>query len=318
MSMLKVHAAALGSKIASYHEFLARYSKTKQVVYGFVEGKEDPCFYRGFIEHFLPEDWEVELWPAGNRDQVLRIHRDLDWRRFPKKRVCFFVDRDLSELIPEVLPSDTNIFVTDRYSIENSIVNRGTCRSMLTEVFGFSNVSHAEMDRVCDQFESELENFFIAMVPTMAHILFWRRTSAKANLNDINIGKLFSIQGGALVVDGSSGAEAARIKYVHDSVGIILDPTIDISTEQAEFRKVSAYRSYVRGKYVMWFLVEFCKSIHEAAASFFAACAAPPKMKVSISATNAVTIIGNRARVPQSLRTFLSNTFCAYIEQKNA
>ena len=100
ISMLNLHAEALSSRVASYHEFLSRFSKSKKVVYGFVEGKEDPCFYRGFIEYSIPDDWEVELWPAGNRDQVFRIHRDIDWRRFPKKRVCFFVDRDLSALIP--------------------------------------------------------------------------------------------------------------------------------------------------------------------------------------------------------------------------
>ncbi len=221
-------------------------------------------------------------------------------------------------MIPESLPGDANIYVTDKYSIENSIANRGACRRILTEVFGFSEVSHEEMDKVCDQFEAELETFFVAMIPLMAHILFWRRGGAKANLNDISLSKILSVQAGALVVDRSAAGETARTQYIHKSVGIVYDPTVDISTEQAEFGKVSAYRSFVRGKYVMWFLIEFCKSIHEAAISFFAACAKPPKMKVSISAANAVTIIGNRARVPQSLRMFLSNTFCTYIEQKEA
>ncbi|MCP4284482.1 MAG: DUF4435 domain-containing protein [Gammaproteobacteria bacterium] len=316
MSMLKVHAAALSSKIASYHEFLARFSKTKKVVYGFVEGKEDPCFYRGFIDHFLPDNWEVELWPAGNRDQVFRIHRDIDWRRFSKKRVCFFVDRDLSDLIPEKLPSDTNIYVTDKYSIENSIVSRGTCRRILTEVFGFSDVSHKEMDRVCDQFETELETFLVAMIPAMARILFWRRAAANANLNNININKMFSVEDGSVVVDRSTKAESSRTKYIHKSVGIAFDPGIDIAPINAEFSKASTYRNFVRGKYVLWFLIEFCKSIHESAALFFSACAKPPKMKVSISTANAVTIIGNRARVPKSLRMFLTSTFCTYIKQK--
>lgn len=318
MNMLQIHTAALSSKIASYHEFLARFSKTGKVVYGFVEGKEDPCFYRGFIDHSLPDDWEVELWPAGNRDKVFRIHGDIDWRRFPKKRVCFFVDRDLSDLIPERLPTDTNIYVTDKYSIENSIVNLGTCRRILTEVFGFSNVSHNEMDRVCGKFETELKTFLVEMIPVMARVLFWRRSKAKANLNNINISKLFSVQNGSLVVDRSTQAESSRTQYIHTSAGITFDPAIDISATDVEFRKVATYRKFVRGKYVLWFLIEFCKSVHESATSFFSACAQPPRMNVSISATNAVTIIGNRARVPQSLRTFLKNTFCAYIELKEA
>ena len=316
MSILKAHAAALTSKIASYHEFLARYSKSKKVVYGFVEGKEDPCFYRGFIDHFLPEDWEAEIWPAGNRDQVFRIHNDIDWRRFPKKRVCFFVDRDLSDLIPEKLSCDSNIYVTDKYSIENSIATRGTCRRILTEIFGFSNVCHEEMDRVCDRFESELEKFFVAMVPTMARILLWRRANEKANLNEINVGKMFSVEKGALKRDFIT--ESKRSEYICKSAGVALDPTEDLSEMLTEFGKASVYRRFVRGKYIFWFLVEFCKSVHQEAASFFTACSKPPKMKVSISTGNAVMIIGNRARIPLSLRKFLANTFCAYVEQKQA
>ena len=316
MSMLELHGAALSSKIASYHEFLARFSKTKKVVYGFVEGKDDPCFYRGFIEHFLPDEWEVELWPAGNRDQVLRIHRDIDWRQFPKKRIGFFVDRDLSDLTSERLPNDLNIYVTDKYSIENSIATRGTCRRILTEVFGFSNVCHEEMDHVCNRFESELEKFSVAMVPTMARILLWRKSNAKANLSEINVGKMFSVEKGALIIDRVT--ESKRAEYICKSAGVALEPSEDISDMLKEFGKASVYRRFVRGKYVFWFLVEFCKSVHQEAVSFFTACSKPPKMKVSISAGNAVMIIGNRARIPLSLRKFLANTFCAYVEQKQA
>lgn len=310
-----MHAAALSSQNASYHEFLARFSKTNKVVYGFVEGKEDPCFYRGFIDYFLPDAWEVELWPTGNRDQVLKIHKDIDWRRFPKKRVCFFIDRDLSDLIPQKLRSDNNIYVTDKYSIENSIVNRGTCRRILTEVFGFSNVSHQEMDSVCDKFETELERFFTAMITTMAYVLFWQRSTTRANLSNIKINKLIAVDKGVVIIDESDTASTARKEYIHSRAGVAWDPTVDVSSEKTEFSRVSAYRGFVRGKYVLSFLVEFCKSIHDAADQFFSVCTKPPKMNVSISASNAVTIIGNRARVPSSLRAFITETYSEYIDE---
>jgi|SRR5271170_6663971 len=99
--MIDIHSAALDSMVSSYHEFLARYSKSAKSVYGFGEGKEDPCFYSGFIDLMLPEGWEVELWAAGNKAQVYRIHSLINWRRISKKRVCFFVDRDLSAIVPE-------------------------------------------------------------------------------------------------------------------------------------------------------------------------------------------------------------------------
>lgn len=102
MTMLDVHRDALESVSATYHEFLLRYKAHANVVYGVVEGKEDPMFYRGLIERTLPEDWQVELIPAGRKKNVLKSMAAFDWLRFSPKRICFFVDRDLSEFIPEL------------------------------------------------------------------------------------------------------------------------------------------------------------------------------------------------------------------------
>lgn len=52
--MIDIHAAALSSKLASYHEFLSRYVKTAKVVYGFVEGKEIRVFTEGSSSRFSP------------------------------------------------------------------------------------------------------------------------------------------------------------------------------------------------------------------------------------------------------------------------
>ena len=166
--------AALHNKVASYHEFLARYSRRSKVVYGFVEGKEDPCFYRGLIELLLPGDWEVELWPAGNKDQVYHVHSGIDWRRFRKTRVCFFVDRDLSDMIPEKLPADRNIYVTSGYSIENDLVKKAICKRLLAELYGFAHADHGELEAVGVIFE-KTRSFLRRLIPVMAWIVHWRR-----------------------------------------------------------------------------------------------------------------------------------------------
>lgn len=48
MTMLQIHAAALSGPAPTYHVFLGRYRKAAKCVYGFVEGKDDPSFYRGY------------------------------------------------------------------------------------------------------------------------------------------------------------------------------------------------------------------------------------------------------------------------------
>jgi Protein of unknown function (DUF4435) len=304
MSMLDIHATALNNNVSIYHEFLLRYSKIKKVVYGFVEGKEDPCFYRGFLEHAIPEDWNIELWPAGNKKQVYKIHKDIDWRRFPKKRICFFVDRDLSDIIPEKLICDKNIYVTDNYSIENDIVNKAACMRILAEVFGYGKVNHNELDQICDLFELELEKFFLAMVPIMAWILLWRRNYEKAMLNDIDMNDFFYFNAGSLQVIGNPNGKANVDECIHEQCKLPYDSTIEIANVETELMQGNIYKRYTRGKFLFWFLISFCISVKK-------------KMNVEISQKNGMTIIGNRARTPSSLRQFVDETFCNYIAMKS-
>ncbi len=314
MTMIEIHAAAISSKSASYHEFLSRYSKTAKVVYGFVEGKEDPCFYRGFIEALLPDGWCVELWPAGNKDRVYEIHSDINWRRFKKSRVCFFVDRDISDMIPETLAQDTNIYVTMGYSIENDVVNKNTCHRVLSELCGFANADHGDLEAVCELFEQELDAFLQALVPIMAWILAWRRRGKRPNLNDIQMRDLFAFTNGRLQSKANPKGKANIPVYLHDQCNVVHDPGIDITPIQAEFDRKGLYRKFTRGKYVFWFLVEFCNAVHRDAAVLFKGMTKPPKKHLNLSCTNGMAVIGTRSRIPKSLNSFLESTFCAYIE----
>ena len=53
----------------------------------------------------------------------------------------FLVDRDFHDLAPEEIPEDVNVYVTDGYSIENSLVNGDTCERVLTDVCGLADVA---------------------------------------------------------------------------------------------------------------------------------------------------------------------------------
>lgn len=315
MTMLEIHSAAVNSKTASFHEFLSRYTKRAKVVYGFVEGKEDPCFYRGFIELLLPDDWHVELWPAGNKDQVYEIHRSLDWRRFRKSQVCFFVDRDLSGMIPEKLAQDKNIYVTSGYSIENDVVSKTTCHRILSEVCGFAHADHADLEAVCELFEQEFEIFLQAMMPIMAWILEWkRRGGARPNLNDIQMRDIFYFTNGRLNLNTTPKGKANISIYLHEQCNVAYIPGINIAPIQAEFVRGSKYKKLTRGKYAFWFLIEFCNAVHRDTKALFKGMTKPPKIHVNLSCTNGMAVVGTRSRIPRVLRSFIQNTYCEYIE----
>lgn len=313
--MIEIHSAALESRLASYHEFLARYSKSAKFVYGFVEGKEDPAYYRGFIDLMLPDDWQAELWVAGNKERVYEIHELIDWRRFSKKRVCFFVDRDLSEIIPENLRQDSNIYVTSGYSIENDVVNKDMCKRMLAELFGLSAVDHAELEKVEVLFDSQLDKFCTLLIPVMAWIVAWKRAKKRTSLNDILMRDLFFFSTTSIQQVVEPKGHPDLVAYIHSQCKIALDQTIDVASITKLLTSKSNYRLFARGKYLFWFLIEFCHAVHKNAPTLFSSVHKTPKLSLTISYKNAMAVVGPRARPPHSLKKFLNDTFLAFIRR---
>jgi hypothetical protein len=311
--MIDIHSAALERRVSSYHEFLARYSRRTKVVYGFVEGKDDPAFYRGFIDLMLPDSWQVELWAAGNKVSVYEIHRLMDWRRFPKKRICFFVDRDLTDILRETLTLDSNIYITSGYSIETDLVNGDVCKRMLTELYGLAAVAHEELERVGCLFESELDRFCQFLAPVMAWIVVWRHSGKRPSLNNILMRDLFRFSNASIEQVPTPRGQRDWAAYVHAQCGVSFDPTVDITPVQALFNSASNRRRLARGKYLLWFLIEFCRAACRSAPQLFSGVHGIPKPSVQLSLKNAMSVVGPRARMPSSLREFLEKTFLAFI-----
>jgi hypothetical protein len=316
MSMLRIHANALESELPCVHEFRLRYSKNAKVVYGFVEGKEDPSFYRGIIERVLPAEWHIELWPAGSKRNVSRIHRGLDWRSFPKQRICFFVDRDLSDLLGKTIAADRNIYVTHGYSIENEIATRSVCERILSELLGFGRVGHDELDQATKLFESQLERFYGYAAPVMAWILYWQKNGVSASLSNIEMKHLFTLTNGVITAIAAPKGKQSVEQYIHEQCNIVADPTFDNSAERATFALLKNRRRFTRGKVVLWFVVQFCNSVHRGAAKLFSGLTQPPKANVVLSVSNGMALIGPRCRTPSSLAAFLRGTYQEYIMKR--
>ena len=69
MGMLDIHEAALKRSVVAYHRFLLHYRSSARAVYGFVEGKDDPSFYRGKIESYLPDEWDISAYTSWKKGQ---------------------------------------------------------------------------------------------------------------------------------------------------------------------------------------------------------------------------------------------------------
>lgn len=316
MTMLQVHADALNSVSAAYHEFLLRYKASANIVYGIVEGKEDPMFYRGLIERQLPKGWEVELVPAGCKDNVLRAVDAFDWTRFSPNRICFFVDRDLSDFISEGTVSAENVYVTDNYSIESDAVNLGVLKRLLTEVLNIGDLRPAESEVIEQRFSSALAFFQESMVPVMAQILLWRRDGKRPCLNDIRPKDFFIFADGHIKLRSEFELALSRLQHAGACVNLHPSQHAELSCAEAEFRQNQGVERFVRGKYMLWFLVEFALEIHRSISLLVTRFTGSPKVRISIGLGNAMVVLAPRVRCPSSLQCFLERTYGQYIHKR--
>jgi hypothetical protein len=314
MGMLEVHENALNSSNVPYHEFLLPYKLAEHVVYGLVEGKDDPSFYKGIIEHYLPNGWNIELIRAGNKNKVLKVLNSMDWSRFPKKRVCFFVDRDLSEFMENGQTSSENLYVSDNYSIENDVITFGTMKRVLEEVLDITELNQVETKILHELFESNLNIFRESMAPVMSQILIWRRSWKKVELDDIKINKLFKFQNGKISLEEIFILPISRVEWAAKCANVESSTIYELTKAETEFRSRQGLEKFTRGKYLLWFFVECALNIRVSIPNYCAKHPTIPKPKSQLSIKNAMVEIAPRARCPDSLRIFIECNYIEYIK----
>lgn len=315
MDILATLAEAKASPNVPYHEFISQYSSYKKIIFGFIEGKDDPSFYKNFIDSRLPRHWNSCLIQAGNKKQVIEIYSRLKWSSYKRNQVLFFVDRDLSDYIDEQVPTAKNIYITDGYSIENSILSPDTFERGLRELLGFSDISRREMERLKDVFLTQREFFYTLMIPVMSQILFWRMNGIKVkDLDEIKIKHFIRFEKEKLIfISRPDGFKSFRGYLVKKC-----NPTIrqygKKAAKESIFCGIPNWSKNIRGKYALAFLVGFMNHIQKNWQDF-GLTKAPTKPLANLHANNAIAHLGTRTRIPESLDLFLQNTMMRYIKQ---
>ena len=154
----------------------------------------------------------------------------------------------------------------------------------------------------------------VELIPITAWMLFWMRDSQKAYINNVRMDDLFSVVGGRLRPRASEGRGTVA-EYLHSKCKVPYDREVSARHVEMELQEGAVYRRFTRGKFVLWFLVEFCRSVRQNATTLFVSCDKVPAINVTVSSSNAMVVVGNRGRLPESLRVFLRETYCTYIEQ---
>ncbi len=299
--MKQEHRAARKDPQISLHEFKMKYNPESKDIYCFVEGEDDITFYKGFVDNNLPDDKVNSVWfPTSGKQILIQVYDKLESRELPKSRILFFIDRDLSEYTGERMITGENVYITDGYSIENSIVNYYTCRRVLQEICGFKESEHVNVfTEIETLFSNGLDKFKSDLRYIMVEFIIRKKHNQNLLLSNIKMKECYEFKKGVLCEKMDF---EARLYYISKE-SKVTDCFKDDRDNLAEKFDLS----FVRGKFLMWFLVSFCLSIHSNCVEMGAE--KRPKMSLPLSEKNCMALIATRCRIPESLSSFLQSRF---------
>ncbi len=134
-----------------------------------VEGKNDVIFYRKIEEHIMDEGFDIDIFPAGNKGNVLEVGKMLGKNPL-KKKVLLLVDND--EWVHKKISLPDNVITTCGYSIENDAFCDGNIEKFLDRAEKLN-------------FNAELDKFVRWYALALSRFLQGRESSYRINPNGI-------------------------------------------------------------------------------------------------------------------------------------
>lgn len=281
-----------------------KYKPHDQKLYLIVEGKDDIAYYTCISVRY-PKFINSEIICANNRANVIRTYDSTDWTVFSQDRVFFFVDRDFSDITGEYTPVAQNVYVTDDYSIENSLFNEQLLFTTLKVFCGLNDLSDEEIEVLSNLYQTARTAHAQAFFPVMSWILCWRMNKVACNLNNLNSGEFFRINQGLFEIKDEYRIDGAVEAIIHTSCGV-QHIAQDITPFSEEISRHGGIQKYIRGKYVRAFFVKFLNSIVESMPVIFPE-RSKPKTIVTFGQGNILQLLCGYMITPSSLDSFLSN-----------
>lgn len=279
--------------------------------YGFVEGKDDPSYYRRIINNNLPKKCEIKLYPCDGKKIVKYIHDKLDWKIYSNLRIVFFMDRDLSPIIEDKdIVNDTNVYITDKYSIENDILCEETLHAVMEDILGFPLLSDKEKLLISELFIKQEKIFETLMIPIMANIIFWKRNSiSPANYNNLNIKNIVKITN-VIFTYKDSEQTAIETLYNESGVGLKFYNKEIVDKIYIEIEKAEIINKITRGKYLATFFILLSNSIHDNYNEI--GLRKPTGSGRCLNPRDIFETVALRCKTPESLQKFIKNTIECY------
>lgn len=314
MSMLDELEDCMKSDSPSYIEFLLRYNPKQKQIFAFYEGDEDSSYYKKFLEKYNFYGYEIEEIVAGCKNNVIKLQREFDWTIYNKYQIAFFIDRDLSFWLGESELSINNLYVTDGYSVENYLICSKIFRELLFNIKGFARAKKSEIDNMCKCFEKLLHKFQEEIAYVMAMAVLAKRKNKDIILGDYKISKTLNFS----IVNEEITLNLLKDESIKEKWEIV-----DID-EKEIFRQINKFKEhsdkyFVRGKWILYFMVELSEFMRKNFA-FFAPSLKSDREKLkatcSIDSSKAFAVLAPRCNIASTLKAFLDSTYGSYINNK--
>jgi hypothetical protein len=255
------------------------------------EGFDDQSFY---LSHFIASIDDEKYISKGKRTS-LGLYNLIDWKKYSKKRILFFIDRDYDRHFAIHIPTDVNIYESTFYSIENYVVTKELLERTIREIYHFNDSQ--EIPKILAKFDEALEKFQNLIDGVTVWVLLMRSKGVRPNLDQIDLGELFEVSNGLQI----SSKYTKRLGYL-ESATKSKTPHITL-TEYREMLKLVQgachYKEMLRGKFELWFFVEFLTQTKKYVKNLGVG-----KIYTDINLVNCMEILATRTVCPVRLTAF--------------
>jgi hypothetical protein len=301
------------SPVANFTKLLQYYKFEENTFHIFYEGDDDKSFYTNYIEEYLKDDYKIYYYNCKNKNGVYENYCKINWSKYTRERILFFVDKDHSEYIKESYTKGSNIFVTKYYSIENYLVNENIIRRIITDLL---NIEDEEtIQSIVVTFSFQLQKFVQQILIITSWVLYHRMHKNKPNLDNINLSDIFYFSSSLEIKRHPLPKKKKLIAYLDQNAKVNTEPKC--WKELLEIYKmllgINEYKQHLRGKYELWFLIKYINLLPNLLNSDRKKGERKYKYKISICTNNAVSIIAPRLLIPTDLEEFMDNNICRYL-----
>jgi len=267
----------------------------------FVEGHNDKAYYSDSVQRIAPESNNYRfVYVCGGKTQVYDAYSNI-LSRFPNcRRVLFFVDKDVDDIVGTTWPNNPRIFVTTCYSIENYIVTRDALKGYFSNHLKV-NRANFDLSQISEHFESELQKFYLLIRPIMAWIIVMRRSGLQVNLADVSLGKLFSLQDSGLKRQPRRKAH----HYLMHITGLNSKGVWKQIRRTCKELSLQHPKRYVRGKFEGGWFLQYIRKMCDEACQIAREGGGSVSIQTQLSANNYVQILCSAIQPPRELDAFL-------------